>query len=74
VVEIAAVGIVKRYGGLVANNGVSLQAERGEIHGVMGENGAGKTTLMSILFGLQQPDAGEIRLSDAPVRDRKSVV
>jgi ABC-type uncharacterized transport system ATPase subunit len=73
VVEIAAVGIVKRYGGLVANNGVSLQAERGEIHGVMGENGAGKTTLMSILFGLQEPDAGEIRLRDAPVRFRSPI-
>jgi branched-chain amino acid transport system ATP-binding protein len=46
VVEIAAVGIVKRYGGLVANNGVSLQAERGEIHGVMGENGAGYLALI----------------------------
>lgn len=71
--EIAAVGIVKRYGGLIANNGVNLSAERGEIHGVMGENGAGKTTLMSILFGLQAPDAGEIRLRDATVRFRSPI-
>ncbi len=68
--EIEAVGIVKRYGGLVANDGVDLSVDRGEIHGVMGENGAGKTTLMSILFGLQTPDAGEIRVRGAAVRLR----
>jgi simple sugar transport system ATP-binding protein len=73
VTEIAAVGIVKRFGGLVANDGVNLSAERGEIHGVMGENGAGKTTLMSILFGLQEPDEGEIRLRDAPVCFRSPI-
>ena len=71
--EIAAAGIVKRYGGLVANDGVTLSAERGEIHGVMGENGAGKTTLMNILFGMQAPDAGEIRLRGAPVRFRSPI-
>ena len=70
---IEAVGIVKRYGGLVANGGVNLSAEPGEIHGVMGENGAGKTTLMGILFGLQAPDAGEIRLRGAPVRFRSPI-
>jgi simple sugar transport system ATP-binding protein len=73
VAEIAAVGIVKRYGGLLANDGVNLLVEQGEIHGVMGENGAGKTTLMSILFGLQAPDAGEIRVRDAPVRFRSPI-
>src|SRR6516225_9131494 len=71
--EIAAVGIVKRYGGLIANAGVNLSAEPGEIHGVMGENGAGKTTLMSVLFGLQAPDAGEIRVRDSPVRFRSPI-
>jgi ABC-type uncharacterized transport system ATPase subunit len=73
VAEITAVGIVKRYGGLLANDGVNLLVERGEIHGVMGENGAGKTTLMSILFGLQAPDAGEIRVRDAPVCFRSPI-
>src|SRR5271166_4075877 len=71
--EIEAVGIVKRYGGLVANDGVDLSVDRGEIHGVMGENGAGKTTLMSILFGLQTPDAGEIRVHGAAVRFRSPI-
>ena len=66
--EIEAIGIVKRYRGLVANDHVNLSAERGEIHGVIGENGAGKTTLMSILFGLQAPDAGEVRLRGTRVR------
>jgi simple sugar transport system ATP-binding protein len=68
--EVEAVGIVKRYGTLLANDRIDLAVERGAIHGVMGENGAGKTTLMSILYGLQTPDAGEIRLRGAPARFR----
>lgn len=52
--------IVKRYGHLLANNGVSLTVEHGEIRAIVGENGAGKSTLMSILYGEQRPDSGEI--------------
>ncbi|WP_274626298.1 ABC transporter ATP-binding protein [Arvimicrobium flavum] len=52
--------ITKRFGAFVANEDVNLAVERGKIHAIIGENGAGKTTLMNILFGLLQPDEGEI--------------
>jgi len=61
-------GIVKRFPGVVANDGVNLAVRRGEIHALLGENGAGKTTLMNILFGLYHQDAGEIRIEGRPVR------
>jgi simple sugar transport system ATP-binding protein len=53
-------GIVKQFPGVLANDQVNFTLERGEIHALLGENGAGKTTLMNILYGLYQPDAGEI--------------
>ena len=54
--------VSKKFGNFYANDHITLQLEKGEIHALLGENGAGKSTLMNVLFGLYQPDGGEIRV------------
>ena len=61
-------GIYKQFPGVVANAGVDFMLRKGEIHTLLGENGAGKTTLMNILYGLYEPEAGEIFINDHAVR------
>jgi simple sugar transport system ATP-binding protein len=60
--------VTKSFGGSYALNRVSLGIEKGEIHAILGENGAGKTTLMNVLYGLYQPDEGQILLDGTPIR------
>lgn len=60
-------GIVKRFPGVVALNGVNFQLKHGEIHALMGENGAGKSTFIKVITGVHQPDGGEILLEGKPV-------
>ena len=62
--------ITKRFGKVVANNGVNLTLRKGEILSLLGENGSGKTTLMNMVSGIYYPDEGEILIDGKPVEIR----
>ena len=64
--------ITKRFPGIVANDDVTIQIRRGEVYALLGENGAGKSTLMSMLFGMYEPDSGEILINGKSVKMRSS--
>ena len=65
---IEMLNIRKEFTGIVANDNITIQVKKGEIHALLGENGAGKSTLMSILFGLYQPDKGVIKVRGKEVK------
>ena len=60
--------ITKKFPGIIANDDITIQLKKGEIHALLGENGAGKSTLMSVLFGLYQPEEGTIKVKGREVK------
>lgn len=60
-------GLIKRYGGLMANDGVAIAVSAGEIRGLIGPNGAGKTTFVNLVTGIEQPDAGDVMLDGSAI-------
>lgn len=65
---IEMLGITKEFPGIIANDNITLQLKKGEIHALLGENGAGKSTLMSVLFGMYQPEKGVIKVKGKEVK------
>jgi simple sugar transport system ATP-binding protein len=65
---IEVIGVTKRFPGVVANSDINITVRHGSVHAIVGENGAGKSTLMKILYGMQPPDEGEIRINGKPVK------
>jgi ABC-type branched-subunit amino acid transport system ATPase component len=63
--------LTRRFGGIVAVDDVTFDVPQGEIVGLIGPNGAGKTTFVNVVTGIEQPDAGEIRLADRPIGGRE---
>ena len=59
--------VSKRFPGVLANDNVDFAVRKGEIHALLGENGAGKSTLMNLIYGLHNPDKGEISINGKPV-------
>ncbi len=60
-------GLTKRFPGVLANDHIDIKLLKGQVLGLLGENGAGKSTLMNLIYGIYQPDEGEIRVNDKPV-------